>query len=146
MDKKSITFNLRFAEIQVSKYSQFDLIKEFNKSKKPLIEFQSDFQFKVVKNEGKIICIVTVKLIVIETKEDFAELKVENAFNIEPFGEVVKTVDDKNYDIPNPVLHNLVSLSISTVRGILFEKLKGTIAQNEVYPLINAASLFKEKK
>jgi hypothetical protein len=146
MDKKNITFNLRFAEINISKYSQFDLEKEFNKDEKPLIEFQSDFLFKVLKEEDKIICVVSVKLIIIETKEYFAELKVENIFSIKPFDEIIKIESDDTFDIPNPVLHNLVSLSISTVRGILSEKLKGTIAQNEVYPLINAASLFEDKK
>ncbi|GHC65836.1 hypothetical protein [Ulvibacter litoralis] len=146
MDKKNITFNLRYAEINVSKYSQFDLEKKFNKDEKPLIEFQSNFQFRVEKEEDKLVCIVNVKLIVLETKEHFAELKVENSFNIKPFEEVVKIEDDDTYDIPDPVLHNIVSLSISTVRGILSEKLKGTIAQNEVYPLINAASLFQDKK
>ena len=146
MDKKKITFNLRYAEINVSKYSQFDLEKKFSKDEKPLIEFQSNFQFRVEKEEDKLVCIVTVKLIVLETKEDFAELKVENSFNIKPFDEVVKIEGNDTYDIPNPVLHNIVSLSISTVRGILSEKLKGTIAQNEVYPLINAASLFQDKK
>jgi len=146
MDKKNITFNLRFAEINISKYSQFDLEKEFNKDEKLLIEFQSDFLFRVLKEEGKIICVVSVKLIIIETKEYFAELKVENVFNIKPFDEIIKIESDDTFDIPDPVLHNLVSLSISTVRGILSEKLKGTIAQNEVYPLINVASLFEDKK
>ncbi len=146
MDNKKVTFNLRFAEINVSKYSQFDLEKEFNKDEKPFIEFQSNFQFKVLEKEEKLVCIVSVELIIIETKEVFAELKVENIFNIMPFDDVVKSESDDSYNIPNPVLHNLFSLSISTFRGILSEKLKGTIAQNEVYPLINAAAILKNKE
>ncbi|MEH6618510.1 hypothetical protein [Maribacter arcticus] len=146
MENKSITFNLRFAEIKLSKFSQFDLEQEFDGKAIPLIEFQSNFQFKVLADEEKLICIVTVKLIILETKEEFAELKVENVFNIQPFNEIIKLKPDNSHDIPNPVLHNIVSLSISTVRGILSEKLKGTIAQREVYPLMNVPALFENKK
>lgn len=146
MEKKELTFNLRFAEIKLIEYSQFDLEQEFDINAKGLIEFQSKFNFRVLSKEEKIGCIVDVKLVINETKEEFAQIKVENYFNIEPFKEVVKEKSPNNYDIPNPLLHNLVSLSISTVRGIISEKLKGTIAQREVYPLINLDNLFKNKQ
>lgn len=143
---KNITLNLRFAEIKVSKYSQYDLEKDFKKDAKPLIEFQSNFQFKVLEKEERLSCLVTVLIIIIETKEVFAELKVENVFEIKPFKDVVKSKTEDSYDIPDAILYNLVSLSISTVRGILSEKLKGTIVQNEVYPLVDPISLFDSKK
>lgn len=146
MEKKELTFNLRFAEIKLIKYSQFDLEQEFDLEAKGLIEFQSNFNFRILSKEEKIACIVDVKLVINETKEEFAQIKVENYFNIEPFKEVVKEKSPNNYDIPNPLLHNLVSLSISTVRGIISEKLKGTIAQREVYPLINLDNLLKSKQ
>uniref|UniRef100_UPI00404A92AE hypothetical protein n=1 Tax=Gelidibacter sp. TaxID=2018083 RepID=UPI00404A92AE len=146
MENKNITLNLRFAEIKVIKYSQFDLEKDFKKDDKPLIEFQSNFQFKVLELEEKISCLVSVSIVMIETKEEFAELKVENVFEIKPFKDVVMSKIKNSYEIPNEILHNLVSISISTVRGILSEKLKGTIVQNEVYPLINPASLFENIK
>jgi hypothetical protein len=145
MEKKELTFNLRFSEIKLIKYSQFDIEKEFDTEAKGLIEFQSNFNFKILFKEEKIVCIVDVKLVINETKEEFAQIKVENYFNVDPFKEVIKEKSPNNYDIPNPLLHNLVLLSISTVRGIMSEKLKGTIAQREVYPLINIDNLFKNK-
>ena len=146
MDNKNITLNLRFAEIKVTKYSQYDLEKDFKKDEKPFVEFQSSFNFKVLEKEERLSCLVTVAIIIIETKEEFAELKVENIFELKPFKDVIKSKSENSYDIPDAILHNLVSLSISTVRGILSEKLKGTIVQNEVYPLIDPTSLFKNKK
>lgn len=146
MDNKNITLNLRFAEIKVSKYSQYDLEKDFKKDEKPFVEFQSSFNFKILEKEERLSCLVTVVIIIIETKEEFAELKVENIFELKPFKDVIKSKSENSYDIPDAVLHNLVSLSISTVRGILSEKLKGTIVQNEVYPLIDPTSLFNNKK
>ncbi|MFZ2283071.1 MAG: hypothetical protein WAV86_04285 [Lutibacter sp.] len=146
MDNKNITLNLRFAGIKVSKYSQYDLEEEFKKDEKPLVEFQSNFQFKVLENEEKVACLVTVKIVMIETREEFAELQVENIFEIKPFKDLIISKADNGFNIPDAVLHNLVSLSISTVRGILSEKLKGTIAQNEIYPLINPATIFKKEQ
>ena len=146
MDNKNITLNLRFAEIKVSKYSQYDLENDFKKDEKPFVEFQSSFNFKILEKEERLSCLVTVVIIIIETKEEFAELKVENIFELKPFKDVIKSKSENSYDIPDAVLHNLVSLSISTVRGILSEKLKGTIVQNEVYPLIDPTLLFNNKK
>lgn len=146
MENRNITFNLRFTDIKVSKYSLFDLEKDFKKDNEPLVEFQSNFQFRVIESEEKLACLVTIKLVIIETREEFAELKVENIFEIKPFKDVIKSKSEDSYDIPDTILHNLISLSVSTVRGILSEKLKGTVAQNEVYPLVDPSSLFKGKK
>ena len=143
MEEKELTFGLRFDEIKLNKYSQFDLEQDFDEEAKGLIEFQSNFNFKILEKEEKIVCTVDVRLVILETKEAFAEIKVENFFKIHPFSEVIKKKSENNYDIPNPLLRNLVLQSISTVRGILSEKLKGTIAQKEVYPLINLDNLFK---
>lgn len=148
MDKKNnITLGMRFTDIKVSNYSQYDLQLDFNKEQVSLVEFQSNFQFKVIEEEERIICLVDVKILMLETNEIFAELKVENIFEIKPFAELIKPNDDKKgFDIPDAILINLVSLSISTVRGILSEKLKGTIVQKEIYPLIDPVALFSKGK
>lgn len=140
---KEITLNMRFKEIKVIKFSQFDLESEVNSLKEPLVEFQTNFQFRAFEKEDLLACLISVKLVLLATNEDFAELKVESFFEIKPFNEVIKKVED-TYDIPDGILVNIASLSASTVRGILFEKLKGTIVEKEVYPLIDVNSLFNE--
>jgi hypothetical protein len=50
-EKNKLTFNMRYNEIKVIKYSQFDLEKEFEIKKSPLCQFQSNFQFKVLDTE-----------------------------------------------------------------------------------------------
>lgn len=146
MEKIDLTFGLRFAEIKLLNYSQFDLEKEFDKDAKALIEFKSNIGFRVLAKEEQIVCTIDVILLINETKEEFSKIKVENYFNVTPFKEVIKEKSPNNYDIPTPLIHNLVSISVSTVRGIISEKLKGTIAQKEVYPLINLQDLFKSNK
>jgi len=142
-----MTLNMRFTDIKVSKYSQYDLQIDFDNEKKPLVQFQSKFQFQVYEDKEKISCLIDVKILILETEEVFAELKVENIFEIKPFNEIIKPNSDKDgFNIPNAILINLVTISISTVRGILFEKLKGTIVQNEIYPLIDPLNVIKNEE
>lgn len=145
-EKNKLTFNMRYNEIKVIKYSQFDLEKEFETNKPPLSQFQSNFQFKVLEKEEALACLVIVKILILETKEEFAEIKVENIFGIKPFKDVIKELEPGKYQIPDEIIVNLSSISASTVRGILSEKLKGTIVQNAVYPLIDPSSFLQNKK
>lgn len=151
MDKEeSKKINFRFAKINTSKFSQFDLEKEFDKTEEPLTNFNSSFQFKVEPTTETVSCKVSVKVSIIETKELFCELIVENDFIVKPLNEIIRGKHDEiegdSYGLPTEVLRTIVSLSISTVRGILYEKLKGTIIQDEIYPIINPSTLFDTKE
>jgi hypothetical protein len=144
-ENKEITFNLRMLDIKVIQFSQFDLIKEFDKIKFPLVEYQTDLNFRVIEVDDKITCLANVKIKILETNEFFAELKVETNFNVSPLNLLAKLVDGK-YDVNSQLLHSLGSISLSTIRGILFEKLKGSIIQNEIYPLTDLSKVFLENK
>ncbi|RCW89788.1 hypothetical protein [Winogradskyella arenosi] len=147
MDKenKKLDIDIRYANINVSKFSQFDLKDEFDKESKPLVNFNSNFQFKVFPDKEMITCIVSVNVSIIETGESFCELNVENEFEIKPLAKIVKIEAEDKHNVPTEILRTIVSLSVSTVRGILYEKSKGSIIQGEVYPLINPMSLFEKK-
>lgn len=147
MDKKNITLNMRYTDIKVSKYSQYDLELAFDNKAIPLVQFQSDFNFQVYKGEEKVSCVIDIKVKILETEEVFAELKVENIFEIKPFSEIIKSKPgEEGFNIPDSIIVNIVSLSISTVRGILSEKLKGTVVQKEIFPLVDPLALFKSGK
>ena len=145
MDKEIKKLDIRYANINVSKFSQFDLENEFDKEAKPLVNFNSNFQFKVFPDKEIITCIVSVNVSIIKTGESFCDLNVENDFEVKPLAKIVKTEEEGKFDVPTEILRTIVSLSISTVRGILYEKTKGSIIQGEIYPLINPSSLFEKK-
>jgi hypothetical protein len=140
---KNKSFSLRYKNIRVLKYSQFDLIKDFDEKCKTLINYQSNFNFKITSKENIISCFINIEMIVVETEELFSELKIENIFDIENLSEVI-IVDNEKMRVPDALIQTIASLSISTARGVLSEKLKGTFAQNEVYPIVDLASLFKK--
>jgi hypothetical protein len=143
--EKEITYNLRILDIKVVRFSQFELFEKFDETKDPLVEYQTNFDFKVIEDEEKIISIITVKIKVIETNEYFAELIVETSFFASPIGIIVTKTDNEKIDVKGIVLYNIASVSLSTIRGILFERLKGSIIQKELYPLADLSKVFLQE-
>lgn len=143
--EKEITYNLRILDIKVVRFSQFELLENFDETKFPVVEYQTNFDFKVVEEEEKIISIITVKIKIIETNEYFAELIVETSFFVSPINTIVTKTENQKYDVKGIVLYNIASVSLSTIRGILFERLKGSIIQKELYPLADLSGVFLEE-
>jgi len=147
MNKKiEFTFKLRIDDIKVVRFSQSELTKSFELDKFPLVEYQTNFDIRVNETDEKIVSIVSVTITVIETAEIFAELIVETSFDVNPIKEVTTLKNDGKYDVNGLVLYNIASVSLSTIRGILYEKLKGSIIQNEIYPLADLSKVFKKKE
>ena len=144
MHKETQKSNIRYANINVSKFSQFELKKEFNKDSKPSINFKTNFKFKVLLEKNLLICITSVNVSIIETGELYSELVVENEFEVKPLSKILKRDEDKYFNIPVEILRTILSFSTSTLRGILFEKSKGTIIQNEIYPLFDPSTILKD--
>lgn len=145
-EARTMTFKMKIDGIKIINFSQSNLELEFNKENKPKIEFQTDFQFAVFPEDSKLGCLLTIKVLLPELKEEFAELKAEFTFKIKPFNEIIIDNGKDKVDIPDALMHNLASISISSARGILYEKLRGTALQNEIFPLVNPVDLFGEKK
>lgn len=140
-------FNLRILDINVAQFSQFELKKEFKKDIFPLVEFQSDFDFKIIEEEEKVTCTISIKIRILETGEYFGEAVIATSFLVTPLQSVI-TKDNKGIitNINRLVLHNIAAISASTVRGIFSERFKGSLIQKDIYPLINIAELFAENE
>jgi hypothetical protein len=142
--EKEVQFQMRISSINVLRYSQYD-IDEFDPNKVDAIEYQSDFGLKTLSETSEIAVETTLKLKVQELDSYFGELKVIMKFHITPFDTVVKKVEN-GFQIPDLLMFNLFNILTGTLRGILYEKLRGTILQNEVLPLINIKDLMKSKE
>jgi hypothetical protein len=140
---KSVKFQMRISSINVLKFSQFDLA-DFDTNKKNLVEYQSSFEVKVLDESEEIGIQANVKLKIIELDEYFGELKVLFKFHLTPFDVVAKKIDEVSFQIPDFLMLNFTNIVIGTLRGILFEKLKGTPLQNEIFPLIDLNEIVKQ--
>ena len=59
------------------------------------------------------------------------------SFEIENFAEIFFKTSENAYNIPNDVIVTLISLSISTLRGIMFDQLRGTYLHNAFLPILD---------
>ncbi len=143
---KKMSFEMKIDGIKIINFSQSNLELEFEKGFKAKVEFRTDFAFGVFPDTSKLSCLLTIKVLLPELNDEFAELKVEFSFKIKPFNEIVINKGENAFEIPDTLMHNLASISLSSARGILFEKLRGTVLQNEIFPLVNPANLFEKKK
>jgi len=137
----AISYNLKYSEIKVNKFVQHDLEQEFDDKAVPLLDFTCAIGFKVFDEDEKFGCRIKIMANIIETGEEFCEISVENIFGIQPFEDVVTKKSEEEFDIPDALVLNVANSSISTTRGILHERLKGTIAQKVVFPLLDESTL-----
>lgn len=142
--EKELQFQMRISSINVLRYSQYD-IGDFDPNEIDAIEYQSDFGVKIIENSSELAVETTVKLKVKKLDDYFGELKVLIKFNISPFDSVIKK-EGEGFQIPDILIYNLFNIVAGTIRGVLHEKLRGTILQNEVFPLINVKDLIKAKE
>ena len=146
MAKKTqeIQFQMRISSINVLKFSQYD-IEALDLTKDSTIEFQSDFGVQILEKSSEIAIETTVKLKIQELDKYYGELKTLIKFSVDPFAVVVKKNGD-NYQIPDMIMMNLFNIAAGTLRGILFEKLRGTVLQKEILPLIDVRELLKSRE
>ncbi|RZJ91310.1 MAG: hypothetical protein EOO20_05375 [Chryseobacterium sp.] len=133
---------MRISSVSVTRFSQYD-IEDFEVNDSA-IEYQSDFNIKVLPDFEEISIESTVKLYVKELAKYFGELKLIIKFSITPFGDVIKS-ENNGFEVPDLLVINLFNIIAGTIRGILYEKLRGTVLQNEVFPLIDVRELLKNK-
>lgn len=134
--KKEIKFTLKYSSINVIKFSQYD-ISDFTIKDEDFIEYENNFEIRVFDDTKEIGLLSTTKLKVLEINEIFCELKLLSKFRITNFDEVIIKKSEESFDIPQQIIKNFATIVIGTVRGILHEKLKGTVLQNEVFPLVD---------
>ncbi len=150
IEKKSIlneqSFTIRLVGMNVTGFSQNDLKMDYDNSVFPLLEYNTSFGFKVDEEKENVSCILTIKTMIKETKEVLANLSLDVNFEISPFKEVVIKKKETEYDINNFILYNMASITASSARGVLYEKLKGSIPQTEIYPLLDLSQLFPFNK
>jgi len=74
------------------------------------------------------------------------KLSVMTEFMVDNLKSVFTVRSNRDFDIDESLEITLVSLTISTARGILFEKSKGTLFSNFVLPLINPGEVVLSRK
>lgn len=94
--------------------------------------------FNLAQNQFHVIPDVTV--IYDEDKSIHASIKVNFIFGIDNFADFMSGDD---VDFPDQFLVSMVSISISTLRGIMYSQFRGTFLNNTILPIIDPKSFVK---
>jgi hypothetical protein len=103
----------------------------------------TDFQFtvnletRIDPQKKLIIIIVTADIKADNNSELLGSIGAASIFTIENFDDVFKKVTDVTYDTPDNIMITLASISISTLRGIMFDQLRGTHLHGAILPIMD---------
>lgn len=137
-------------------------IKELEFSCKSPLEVNSDFQTDKSQleatlnvnyrwNMDKNLFGVVIEIIYSSkdsNKDSIGSLKFSyiTEFFIENLKEVFKVKAKNDFEIDENFEANLVGIAISSGRGVLFEKTKGTFFNNFIFPIVNPKELILSKR
>lgn len=105
-----------------------DLITEYNFDIVADARVNADLKIVVIK--------VDIKIQEKDKQINLASLTVGCAFEIENFDEIIIKQDENLYYVPPVVDTTLKSVSISTVRGIMYSEFRGTYLFNCILPVV----------
>jgi hypothetical protein len=139
MEPQNINFQLRGIEIIdisiIHPDKQLPIECKFN--------IDVNIQQKIIGNEKTII--VTPKVTVKIEEDNFVcgIISVNFVYVVDNLNEFQKK-DSEEFDLPDSFVITLNSISLSTIRGIMFSHFKGTFLHNTILPIVNPADFTKE--
>ncbi len=98
--------------------------------------FNIGLEHKINPENQFLIVIGTVKIIHQDGQTQLASLKASCIFQIQDFFNFLDPANN-NISIPQAILTTLNSVTVSTIRGIMFAQFRGTYLHNAVLPVIN---------
>ncbi|MGK9367941.1 hypothetical protein ACSSWA_03475 [Melioribacter sp. Ez-97] len=78
-------------------------------------------------------------------KDKLCELITQISYQVEELKKFINP-DDKEIKLPDILVHTLISISLSTTRGILSEKTRGTILEDIYLPILDPKKFIKQNK
>jgi hypothetical protein len=130
------------------KFKGIELLEfKLNKAKQPLL-VENIFNYNInleqhLNPENRLgIIVVNVDIIHVDGEEKLASMAASCIFEIENFQEFLSE-DSKQVFLPDTILTTFNSISISTVRGLLFAQLRGTYLHNAILPIVDPKSFVR---
>jgi hypothetical protein len=139
MAKQDFNFQLRNINIVdvFLKHPETSIPKECQ------FNFDINIQQKISGEEKLIIVAPTISIRIDNGKEVYGKLKANIFFDVQNLDDF-KDTDTNKFDIPEPFITTLNSISISTSRGLMFSAFKGTFLHSAILPVINPGNFKKE--
>ncbi|MBK9014411.1 MAG: hypothetical protein IPM82_10145 [Saprospiraceae bacterium] len=109
--------------------------------KEEITEFNFDINVRqgINTNDKFVLSIVEISISSLISKQFLGKYEAAFTFELEDFDKLFS--DTQTVDVPEHLAMAVNSISISTMRGLMFAAYKGTYLHNAILPLINPQSL-----
>jgi len=137
---KEIKFQLKGIEL---------LDVQLNHPKKPLptqitFHFDINLEHRINVENKLVIVICNIKVVNEDKSATLGSLKASCIYKVVNITDFIDT-DKKQVHFPKGIITTFNSITISTVRGIMFSQFKGTFLHNAYLPIINPQSFTVNK-
>lgn len=102
-----------------------------------------NIQHKINGTKKTVIVTPKVTITIDESKFICATIKVNFYYILDNLEEFKKN-DSKDFELPDSLVDSLNSVSLSTVRGIIYTHFKGTFLHGTILPIVNPSSFRKD--
>ncbi|MFV5702793.1 hypothetical protein ACM55F_13055 [Flavobacterium sp. XS2P12] len=135
---QNINFRLKNIEIAQSSLTAIDYALPDD----VIFKFNINIEHLVNIDQNLIVIKPIVAIFVEDEKSILANLSVNLVFEIE---DLASFAIEKEVKLPSDIIIAMNSISISTLRGIMFSTLKGTYLHNAILPVIDPKSFHVNK-
>lgn len=82
-----------------------------------------------------------IEIVYLKQKEALSKLNVKFDYEIEQLDNIIHVIDENSIRFKVDIIPDLFRLSMDTMRGIYYEKLKNTALSGHIVPLINSKTI-----
>jgi uncharacterized protein with PQ loop repeat len=140
MENEGVNYQLKGIEI-------LDIQLNYPSNFKPSeTKFRFDFvaENKVNVEKGMVLVVPTIKIYNDKSAELLGSIRVNFAFHVQDFSTYIDE-ENKKVELPKAFQLAINSVSISTIRGIMYSQFRGTFLQNAILPVIDPNTLLQGK-
>ncbi len=94
-----------------------------------------------IRTENKILSLLIEIGYLKQSKEILSKLKVKFDFEVEQLSNIIRTIDKNSIQFKVDIIPDLFRVSMDTMRGIYYEKLKNTVLSGHIIPLIDSKAI-----
>lgn len=109
-------------------------------------QFNFDLQFRALADPKENLVIVFADVVVKDAERNLQLGKYSALFRygVDDLGRW--TTSEQQHELPKPLLTTLLGISVSTLRGMMFEAYRGTFLHAAVLPVVDVGALQGDKK
>lgn len=135
-----MNINFKIATIEIISQSVSSAPEEGIRTNE--IDYTIQINIKYDANIGMVHILPEISLTSKIDKSELAKFAIQCSYEVINYNEAIPINESNQPAIPVPFLHTLISISLSTSRGIIYSSCRGTFLQNAILPIIDPKSFF----